>query len=108
MDLYNSCLDCIEDDALSSGTESSRNLVSPRLKQFADFCESSGSLTESESSPNTVNLNTAVSSKCVGCQTSIITDWQGDVLTVVLGTEKVSGSLSEPTIKSNQQCALRL
>ncbi|KAF5009620.1 hypothetical protein FDECE_4170 [Fusarium decemcellulare] len=81
MQVYNICLDCVKDNSDSS-KDSVEEDVQDEFKQFLDKCKNKGSATSVAADKKIVP-----SSACDKCVTTVLTDYTGGHITVVLGTK---------------------
>ncbi|KAJ3534152.1 hypothetical protein NM208_g7662 [Fusarium decemcellulare] len=81
MQVYNICLDCVKDNSDSS-KDSVEKDVQDEFKQFLDKCKDKGSATSVAADKKIVP-----SSACAKCATTVLTDYTGGHITVVLGTK---------------------
>lgn len=88
MQVYNICTDCVKEN--SDSTKDSVNAhVQSEFKQFLDKCKDSKSASTIE--PNKIVIQTT---SCARCATTVLTDYTGGVITVVLGTKTGAATAS--------------
>lgn len=91
MGSYAACTDCITENGGDS-KDSLRDYVEPKFGQFINYCE--GEDTSNPSSPQEEQPQSSATTDtdCDGCITTVMTDYRKNVMTIVLGTEKVPTS----------------
>lgn len=88
MQVYNICIDCVKEN--SDSTKDTVNAdIQNEFKQFLDKCKDSESA--STIAPNKIAIPTT---SCAGCATTVLTDYTGGVITVVLGTKTGAATAS--------------
>ncbi|UPL02524.1 hypothetical protein LCI18_013458 [Fusarium solani-melongenae] len=94
MQVYNICIDCVKEN--SDSTKDTVNAdIRKEFKQFLDKCKNAEST--STIAPNKIVIQTT---SCAGCATTVLTDYTGGVITVVLGTKTGAATASLSIIPS--------
>lgn len=86
--VYNICIDCVKEN--SDSTKDTVNAdIQNEFKQFLDKCKDAESASTIAPDKNAIQATS-----CAGCATTVLTDYTGGVITVVLGTKTGAATAS--------------
>ncbi|KAJ3457520.1 hypothetical protein MRS44_014661 [Fusarium solani] len=86
--VYNICIDCVKEN--SDSTKDTVNAdIQNEFKQFLDKCKDAESASTIAPDKNVIQATS-----CAGCATTVLTDYTGGVITVVLGTKTGAATAS--------------